>query len=235
MRDKRTHRNYAPNSLNLTFLLRYTGPAYSEVTNFIGKRAIYRSPRSHTISSPATPRTQPVYTGTRLRLSRAHHSVRCDSVHTDLNSRFVNLCAVRCAARHGHRWRLVSTASIYDIELYPAVEINVADLGFSRAVRRGTARCDDSGYHARLERVVQRPRTFESEILQWRKYGTITKSIVAGVSFLRTINFELTASNEIEQRDNGRTRTIVEIHFKERWPGLTAVYIMNYENSNLNL
>lgn len=81
MRDKRTHRNYARNSLNLTFLLRYTGPACScEVTNFIGKRPIYRSPRSHTISAP--PRARRVYIR-RMRL-RLHS----DSVHTDSNRRF---------------------------------------------------------------------------------------------------------------------------------------------------
>lgn len=100
MRDKRTHRNYARNSLNLTFLLRYTGSACSEVTNFIGKRAIYRSPRSHTISAP--PRRKPVYT-------RAHVSV-----HTDSNKRFAN--PERSLRDDDGSFHL---ASIYDIELYP--------------------------------------------------------------------------------------------------------------------
>lgn len=99
MRDKRTHRNYARNSLNLTFLLRYTGPACSEVTNFIGKRPIYRSPRSHTISAP--PRARRVYTE-RARMRMRLHS---DSVHTDSNSRFSWIPELPPNARD--RWRLV--------------------------------------------------------------------------------------------------------------------------------
>jgi len=49
MSDKRTHaRNYARNSLNLTFLLRYTGRACSlELTNFIGKSDLSLPPISH--------------------------------------------------------------------------------------------------------------------------------------------------------------------------------------------
>lgn len=80
MRDKRTHRNYARNSLNLTFLLRYTGPACSEVTNFIGKRPIYRSPRSHTISAP--PRARRVYTERPRMRMRASTPIRFTPIRT---------------------------------------------------------------------------------------------------------------------------------------------------------
>lgn len=112
MRDKRTHRNYARNSLNLTFLLRYTGSACSEVTNFIGKRAIYRSPRSHTISAPATCAPKPVYTGDETRAFRftpiLNSDSRIPSSPRTMTARFTHLDL---------RYRTLSPA-----------EINVADL-----------------------------------------------------------------------------------------------------------
>lgn len=157
MRDKRTHRNYARNSLNLTFLLRYTGPACSEVTNFIGKRPIYRSPRSHTISAP--PRARRVYTE-RARMRMRLHS---DSVHTDSNGRFSWIPELPPNARLSTiddgsfptdlRYRTLSPGS---------VEINVADLRLPfipiADITRGARVWD------------RHPRIFEFEISSWRMY-----------------------------------------------------------------
>lgn len=116
MRDKRTHRNYARNSLNLTFLLRYTGPACSEVTNFIGKRPIYRSPRSHTISAP--PRARRVYTERPRMRMRASTPIRFTPIRT----------ADLAGSRSFDDGSFPNRFTISNFIPPASVEINVADL-----------------------------------------------------------------------------------------------------------
>lgn len=67
MSDKHTH-NYARNSLNLTFLLRYTEGAcvLPEVTNFIGKNDLSFPPISHDFCSLLREKWHAVYTDRRV-------------------------------------------------------------------------------------------------------------------------------------------------------------------------